>query len=135
MRWISRGEDDGGLDVQNGNAFNAFNISRSAFVILPPWPVRNTYISYKPDNIVPFLHLFCLIMMISSSILIMSKVFHPNPIENNPYPCNNSSRKYHQRTIIPTHRQCLVPLNHLQHHKPNLNIGREELPSVSSLLS
>jgi hypothetical protein len=43
----------------------------------------------------------------------MPEVFHANPIKNDPNPCNNSSSKDGQTTIIPAHSQCFIPFNHL----------------------
>jgi len=61
----------------------------------------------------------------SSGISVMSKVFHANPIEDNPYPSDHRPRKHHQRAKISTHSQGLIPL---QHHARPVRPNRSEAP-------
>jgi len=52
------------------------------------------------------------------------KVFHANPVENNPYPSHNSPRQHHQRTIIPTHPQCFIPPHNLPSTPQSTKAGK-----------
>jgi hypothetical protein len=45
--------------------------------------------------------------------LVVSKVLHAHPIEYNPYPHDDGTRKDGQCAIISTHPQCLIAVNNL----------------------